>query len=181
LRFAADIPAVLEANWTFRVILPAEDSNAGRRPPQPARILKGLILTPLLPLQLAFAGLTAARFGFRAGALEGVLTLAITGLFVESLVGGFQKLPFTCSRVLETPRLVTRFLWCLLAVLGVIPALAGLELWTFEDPRRIWLFAFLLGGTALRLHRRTAERLPNERELTFEERPTQGYELLKLA
>ncbi len=181
LRFAADIPAVLEANWTFRVILPVENSDPAERGPQAARILKSLIFVPLLPFQLACAGITTARFGLRAGAVQAVLTLAMTGLFVEGMAGGFQKLPFTCSRVLETPRLVTRFLLCLLAVLGVIPALAALELWAIEDLRRLWFFAFLVGGAAFRLHRRTAERLPHERELTFEERPTQGYELLKLA
>jgi hypothetical protein len=186
LRFAADTPAVLEANWTFRVILPAEGpdparSNEKNPAPQPAGILKSLILVPLLPVQLAFACYTGFHFGVKAGATQAVLTMALTGLFVESLVAGFQKLPFTCSRALETPRLVTRFLLCMLAVLGVIPALASIELWTLGDLRRLWFFAFLLGGAAIRLHLRAAERLPHERALTFEERPTQAFDRLELA
>ena len=101
---------------------------------------------PLLPFQLACACFTAIRFGLLAGSMEALLTLALTGVLVESLTGGFQKLPFTCSRVLETPRLVTRVLWCLFAVLGVIPALASLELWTLQDLRHLWFFAFVLEG-----------------------------------
>jgi hypothetical protein len=69
----------------------------------------------------------------------------------------------------------------MLAVLGIIPALASIEMWTLADLGRLWFFAFLVGAAAIRLHLRAAERLPHERVLTFEERPTQAFDRLELA
>jgi len=175
LRFVTDIPATLEANWVFQASL-------DQRLASPAGSMRKLMLLLAVPWQVLLCGpLTARFYGWTTALLHTAFTLTVTLLLVNLLLVRFHKIPFTCSRVLETRQLFVRLLACLSAVIMLVPALAGLEQWALLRPPRFGIVALLLGAVAFGI-RHYRNGLPHQdRLLLFEDRPPAQFEWLKLA
>jgi hypothetical protein len=174
LRFAFDMPASFEANWAFRIT--TGDTNA-----RPEIIARRFILWAVLPWEvLLVGGITARQFGW-AMASEHVATLVIlTVLLTNAVFIGFRKIPFTCSKQLETRQLLIRILSCILGVLVVVPILAHLERWMLQQPARFVVLAALAGSAWFALWRYKRGALSAENTIIFEEQSSAAFELLKL-
>ncbi|MGA7415665.1 MAG: hypothetical protein WBW33_34650 [Bryobacteraceae bacterium] len=175
LRFVSDVPAALEANWLFQLSL-------DHRRVSPASIMRRLMLLLVIPWQILVCGpITAHFYGWIAALLHTVFVLTISLLIVNLLLVRFHKIPFTCSRVLDTRRLFIRLLACLSAVIMLVPTLAGLEQWALLRPSRFGILALLAAAVEFGI-RRYQEGVPDQdRLLRFEDRPPPQFELLKLA
>ncbi len=175
LRFVSDIPAALEANWVFQVSL-------DHRSASPERIMRKLMLLLVIPWQIVVCGpMTARSYGWTTALIHTVFILTISLLIINLLLIRFHKLPFTCSRVLETRQVFFRFLACLSAVIILVPALAGLEQWALLRPSRFGILALLAAAAAFAIRKRRESMPGQDRLLTFEDRPPAQFEWLKLA
>lgn len=174
LRFAFDIPAAFEANWAFRI------TTDGARL-RPETIARRFILWAVLPGEvLVLGGITARQFGW-AIAGEHVATLVIlTVLLTNAVLIGFRKIPFTCSKQLETRQLLLRILTCVLGVLIVVPLLAHFERWLLQQPARFAVLAVLTAGAWYALWRYRRGMLPAENTVIFEEQSSAAFELLNV-
>jgi drug/metabolite transporter (DMT)-like permease len=105
--------------------------------------------------------------------------MAFSALAVDLLLWKYNKVAFTYLVHTNSPQIVVRIIAALLAPLLLIPILAALERWTLKDTSRFGLLACLLGLAFYEIARR--RRLQPESGLTFEERPAEAFELLKLA
>jgi len=174
LRFAFDMPASFEANWAFRI---TTDSATAR----PGTIARRFILWAVLPWEvLVVGGITARQFGW-AIASEHVATLVtLTILLTDAVLIGFRKIPFTCSRQLETRQLLIRILSCVLGVVVAVPVLTHFERWMLQQPARFAVLAVLAAGACYALWRHKRVTLPAESSVIFEEQSSAAFELLKL-
>ncbi|HEX3684805.1 MAG TPA: hypothetical protein VHU83_19870 [Bryobacteraceae bacterium] len=174
LRFAFDLPASFEANWAFRIT--TDDASA-----RPDTIARRFLLWAILPWEvLVVGGVTAQRFGWVIAG-EHVATLAImTVLLIDAVLIGFHKIPFTCSKQLETRQLLLRISTCVLGVLVVVPMLAQFERWMLQQPARFAVLAALSAGAWYALRRHKRGMLPAEHTVIFEEQSSAALELLKL-
>jgi hypothetical protein len=175
LRFVSDIPARLEANWIFQLSL--DDRLAS-----PTAMVRKLMLLLVTPWVLLVCGPATAHFyGWTVASLHTLAVLTFSLLMINLLLVRFHKIPFTCSRELETRQLFARFLSCLSAVIILVPALAGTEQWALERPARFGALALVAAVAALGI-RRYRNGLPEQDHvLAFEDRPPPQFELLKLA
>ena len=175
LRFVSDIPAALEANWVFQLSL-------DHRRASPASIMRKLMLLLVIPWQILVCGpVTANFYGWTTALLHTTFILTISLLIVNLLLVRFHKIPFTCSRVIETRQVFVRFLVCLFAVVAAVPALAGLEQWALLRPSRFGILAILAATAALAIRRHREGAPDQDRLLLFEDRPPAQFEWLKLA
>lgn len=175
LRFAFDIPAVLNANWLFR--------SAVEKPVTPlSSIARKLALAITLPWQVLFwAPLMLHLFGWRF-ALAHTLAVAVLTVFViELLFARFRAVPFACRVEPDTQRFLRRILACVFALLIGVPLLAGLERWMLLRPLRFIPAALLLliAWRFMESYKRDGSD-PNPPP-TFEDRAPSTFELLKLA
>ncbi len=172
LRFAFEMPAALEANWIFRATLDSPGET-------PRRVARKILLLGTISWQ---AGLLfpfmAWRYGWLAALGHTVLVAALTVLFIEGLLIGFRKIPFTCSSQADVRRYVVRVLVCVFAVAFAVPLIAGLGAWTLKSFERVPVFAVLYAGAwyLLRYFRREAEA--NGERLIFEERLSTALNVL---
>jgi hypothetical protein len=172
LRFAFEMPAALEANWIFRATLDFPGET-------PRRVAGKILLLSTLSWQigLLFPFLTW-RYGWVTALDHTVLIAALTVLFIEGLLIGFRKIPFTCSSQADVRRYVIRVLVCVFAVAFAVPLIAGLGSWTLNNLARVPVFAVLYAGAwyLLRYFRREAEA--NGERLIFEERLSTALNVL---
>ncbi|MGA8026493.1 MAG: hypothetical protein WB992_05065 [Bryobacteraceae bacterium] len=175
LRFVFDIPAVLDANWLFRmaVIHPF--------PPADLVVRRLMLRSVLLWELLLLFPLTAERLGWRIAFAHTATVVALSLLLIDILLLHFRKIPFTCSSQPETKQLMARLLGSMLCVLVVVPMLAGLERWMLKEPIRFTILAVLLAFAWYYLRRYKRELLAQDRTLIFEDRPPSTFELLNLA
>ena len=175
LRFVSDNPAALEANWVFQLSL-------DHRRASPASIMRKLMLLLVIPWQILMCGpITAHFYGWTTALLHTLSIVAICLLLVNLLLVRFHKIPFTCSRVLETRQVFARLLLCLFALIAIVPTLAGLEQWALLRPSRFGILTLLAAAAAFGI-RRYRDGVPDQdRLLLFEDRPPAQFELLKLA
>jgi hypothetical protein len=175
LRFVSDIPAALEANWIFQLALDERHSS-------PVSIVRKLMLLSVTPWLLFVCGpLTTRFYGWPVAMLHTLTVLTFSLLLINFLLMRFHKIPFTCSRVLETRQVFARFLACLSTVIILVPTLALLEQWALLRPSRFGVLGLLAAATAFGI-RRYRDGLPDrDRLLAFEDRPPAQFEWLKLA
>jgi hypothetical protein len=175
LRFVSDIPAALEANWVFQLSL-------DQRHASPQRIMRKLMLLLVIPWQILVCGPITARFyGWTTALLHTVFILTISLLIVDLLLVRFHKIPFTCSRVIETRQVFVRFLLCLFAIIAVVPALSELEQWALLRPSRFGILALLAAAAAFAIRKHREGQPDRDRLLLFEDRPPPQFEWLRLA
>jgi hypothetical protein len=175
LRFVSDVPAALEANWVFQVSL-------DHRLAAPARIMRKLMLLLVIPWQILVCGPITARFyGWTTALFHAVFILTISLLIVNLLLVRFHKIPFTCSRVVETRQVFVRFLLCLFGIVAVVPALSELEQWALLRPFRFGILALLAAAAAFAIRKHREGLSDRDRLLLFEDRPPPQFEWLRLA
>ena len=174
LRFAFDMPAALEANWVFKI-------SADSPRPEACKIARRLMLWITLPAETFLLPLLTARsFGWAIAIMQAAITVAFTVLFVQLMLVGFQKIPFTCRTAVDVKKLITRMLGTVFGVMLIVPALASMERWIFPKPLRI--VTVLAGGAAAwYLLSRYRKEVEEGGCLRFEDHPREAFELLKLS
>jgi hypothetical protein len=178
LRVAFELPASVSANWIFRVVLDARET-------EPMSVVRRVVLAFLTPLVLAPSLIYSCwRWGPLTGATHLLYVLALCACLTEILFAGYRKVPLTCPM----PGFRDNFLMLiLLAFVGfeVFTRFgAGMERWMFHRP---WAFALVPLSMAWtwRWNRR---RLRDAREageleegVTFENAPVRAVERLNLS
>ncbi|MEJ7604950.1 MAG: hypothetical protein WKF37_01460 [Bryobacteraceae bacterium] len=91
LRLAFELPALLGANWLFRIILDTEVHRA-------KNVARKVILTFLTPLVLLPSLIAyVSGWGTVVGILYTLFLTVLAGVLVELLLLNWRKIPFTCS------------------------------------------------------------------------------------
>ncbi len=130
LRLPFELPASLNANWTFRII----PSPAENEPLAAARKIMLTFLAPivLLPCLAAYS----AFYGVGVGVVHTAYVLGLSLCLTEILLANYRKIPFTCTL---PPFRNDVILWGFLSLVGfgVFTGLAaGIERWMFREPYR---------------------------------------------
>ncbi len=174
LRFAFDIPAVLDANWVFQAAL-------GRVAPEPRSVARRMMLGSTISWQLALLlPLAVWRMGWIAGSLYAASTGAVTVFCVQLITLRFRRIPFTCKTEVEVKQLVFRLLGVFFGALVLAPGLAALQRWMLLKPARFDVLAGLLVIGWYTMLRYDRENLRGQPALEFEYAPAPQFELLKL-
>ncbi|MBV9296312.1 MAG: hypothetical protein JO145_12135 [Acidobacteriaceae bacterium] len=175
LRFVADVPAMLNANWIFQVSLTYPS-------PPPDSILRRTMLMAVLPWQVLLLPLVTARsFGWTIALLHSATVIVLSVLLIDILSAGFRKIPFTCSLQPDSKQLLFRVLGSAVSVLVVVPAVANFEHWMLGRPIRFVVLGGLLLLARYLLCRYQEDLGAPNQALIFEDRPGSSFELLKLA
>jgi hypothetical protein len=162
MRTVFSMPMMLEANWVFRVA--ALDSAKNYL----EAVRSSFLLLAIAPLWTGFAVLLLRLLPWRAAAAHLVL-LAMLGVMLANLcVGGFRKIPFTCSY--QPGRGNLQFaLWGALVLLPLTVLGATYEWIWLQSTHGQLMFALLPVLPAVALHRWTMRRLRSANELLFED------------
>jgi dipeptide/tripeptide permease len=175
LRVVFDLPAALSSNWVFQ-------SAAADPRPLPGAVARRFMFLFVLSWQpVLLIPLLTQRLGWPAACEITALNMAFSALAVDLLLSKYNKIPFTYLVHKDSPQIVMRIIGALLGAVLLVPILAALERWTLKDTSRFGLLACLLGLVFYEMERRRRIRSAQESVLTFEERPTEAFELLKLA
>jgi hypothetical protein len=173
LRFVFDRPAVLDANWVFRVSFEFPD-------PHPRAAAKKLMLWATLPWQLlVLLPISVERLGWTLALLHVATVISFAVLFADVILLPFRKIPFTCANQLDIKQMLAQMIGWILAVLVIVPAIAGVERWLLQAPPR---FVALAAALAVAWYWLARQRHANEESesVVFEDGPGPMFELLKL-
>ncbi len=174
LRFVFDLPASLDANWTFRAAVVNPD-------PPPVITVRKLMLLAVVPWEmLVLAPITWQRFGWKIVFEHTAMVIALSVLLIDAVLIRFRKIPFTCSTHPDSKQLLFRILGAACGVLIIVPMLANLEHWILSESLRLIVMAVLLGTGWYVLRHYKEEQFSENEALTFEDRPAAAFELLKL-
>ena len=175
LRYAFTVPAELPANWIFRLSDPALAGQHLRG------VKKAVALTALAPLFGGLWAVYAPLWGVRLATLHILFAAVVAWLLLESLLVGFEKLPFTCSYVAGKANLKLSWPIYVLGYAAYVSALSALEYWMLAAPQRfLWLLpVVVLSSLALAWHARQ-RRLLGE-PLLFDDQPDPAVQTLGLA
>jgi hypothetical protein len=174
MRTVFSMPMMLEANWVFRV---AALESAERY----LKAVRGaFLLLAIAPLWSGFAVLLLTVLPWRAAAAHLVL-LAMLGVMLTDLcMGGFRKIPFTCSY--QPGKANLQFaLWGALVLLPLALLGAQREWVLLRSTRGQLLFALVTVLLAMALRWWTLRRLRSASELLFEDVEQQPIVSLELA
>lgn len=164
LRLAFDIPAAINANWSFRFC--ANDPH-----PSPHAIATRLMLLLVLPWQLLPVG----------SPVLALLNVAFSVLAVDLVLLKYDRIPFTYKVHADSRKMVVRFILALSSILFVVPFLVWLEQWTAAASWRLAIVAPACAIVWLDLRRRRVADEGEAEALSFDERAPSDFELLKLA
>jgi hypothetical protein len=137
LRFIFDIPAVIEANWVFRLSEPAVASEMVAR-----KVMALCVLPWLLGVWLPLAG---SRLGWQNATLIGAGHCLFLLIGIDLALWRFRKIPFTCSFKADRDRMLKLLVISFLTLVVVIPALVSIENAIVKHP---WKLALLAAFTA---------------------------------
>ncbi len=175
LRFVFDMPAVLNANWIFRLSIKKAD-------PPPNSIVRRLMLLLIVPCEiLLVAPFTAYRYGWLVASEHAAAVIVLTVLAIELVSMKFHKIPFTCSKEPDIRQFLFRIVASGFAVMIAVPLLADLEHWMLLQPIRLTGGAVSAAIAWIYLRRYRRAMLPEDTALKFEDRAASQFELLKLA
>jgi hypothetical protein len=156
------MPMMLEANWIFRVAAPDSAETCLEA------VRDSFLLLAIVPLWSGFAVLLSTVLPWRAAAAHLVL-LAMLGVMLTDLcMGGFRKIPFTCSYQPGKGNLQFA-LWGALALLPLTVLGARYEWILLQSARGQLMFALVLLPPMVALRWWTALRLRSAGELLFED------------
>jgi hypothetical protein len=175
LRIAFEIPTELRANWIFRL------SIDNRRDEARSLAIK-LSLSFVLPwLWLLAAPAYAFFWGLRVGLFLGVVVTVWSCLLAELLFVRFRKLPFTCRYPQFRHSAIVVVISYILGFFGFVLITAQLEYWALASPIAA-LALFGIAAIAFYVFSRIREGIADlDKEITFDEGTTSGFELLDLA
>jgi hypothetical protein len=174
LRFAFEIPASSRANWLFR--FGVDPAAAGC-----ASLAKKVIFTFEIPLLAACFGVYDWYWGWQIALLHIALVAAVSLLLVETVLLEFRKIPFTCPVPPFRINAIVSALIYLFGFLAFSTFTANLESTAFEYPFPFAYFIPILLAMwwlGLYLWRKYFGNF--DRQITFEEIPRSGVELLDL-
>jgi hypothetical protein len=174
VRFVFDVPAHLQANWTFRFLL---DKNIHESVALGRRIalcfVSPWIFLVAFPIYLHFWGWTVAL-------LHIALVTIWFVLLTEVLLVGFRKLPFTCTYPPFQQSAVVSVIGYVLGYFAFTAATSELESEALLSPVRgeVFLVISLVVWYAIDRVRRSAVEV--DQHLTFEGAPAAPFEFLHL-
>jgi hypothetical protein len=175
IRFIFDIPAQLQANWIFRLLL---DKNVDHSVALGRRLMLSFVLPWLLgiafPIYVYFWGWTVAS-------LHTALVAAWSWLLAEILLVRFRKLPFTCTYPPFEHSAVVVVIVYVLGFLAFVGVTSELEFDTLMNPALSIVFlAIGLGVWSLVRHMRRAA-LELDKQVIFEDIAAPQFEFLHLS
>ncbi len=175
IRFIFDIPAHLQANWIFRLLL---DKNADHSVALGRRLMLSFVLPWLygiaFPIYVYFWGWTIAG-------LHTALVTAWSVLLAEILLVRFRKLPFTCTYPSFEHSAVVAVILYVLGFLAFAGVTSELEFDTRMNPfLSIVFLAIGLGVWSLVRHMRRAA-LELDKQVIFEDIAAPQFEFLHLS
>ena len=173
MRTAFSMPTMLEANWIFRTTVfgPAERWLKSVR--------RSFLLLAMVPLWSGLGVLLFAELPWRAAAAHMVLLAALAVMLTDFCMGGFRKIPFTCSY--QPGKANVQFaIWGALVLLPLAVAGANYEWHQLQSARGQLMVALLSLLPAIALRWWTQRRLRLAEEMIFddvEEPPLVSLEL----
>jgi hypothetical protein len=175
IRFVLDVPANLQANWIFRLLLDKEghESVGLARRVMLSLVLPWIVLVAF-PIYLHFWGWTVAS-------LHTALVVIWSALLTEIFLTNFRKFPFTCTYPPFQHSVVVNVIAYTLGFLAFAGITSELESAVFARPvMGIFLFMLAIGGWFL-VHRVRQGVVEIDKELIFEDVPGSGFEFLYLS
>ena len=175
IRFIFDIPANLQANWIFRLLL---DKNADHSVALSRRLMLSFVMPWLwgmaFPIYVYFWGWTVA-------VLHTTLVAAWSVLLAEILLVRFRKLPFTCTYPPFEHSAVVVVIGYVLGFLAFAGMTAELEFDALVNPAgSIVLVAIGLSVWAL-VRRLRREAIELDKQIIFEDIAAPQFEFLHLS
>jgi hypothetical protein len=168
LRFVFDIPAVIEANWIFRLSEPAVASDAV------ARKLMALCVLPwLLGIWLPLAG---SALGWQYAALIGASHCLLVLVGIDLALLRFRKIPFTCSFTADRDRMLKLMVVSFLTIVIVIPILVAIENGIVRQPWKLALLAAVVAAATWFIRNKTEKR-----QVLYEDKGAPALALLHLS
>lgn len=173
MRTAFSMPTTLEANWVFRATVfgPAQRWLKAVR--------RSFLLLAIVPLWSGLAVLLFVELPSRAAVAHLVLLAALGVMLTDFCMGGFRKIPFTCSY--QPGKANVQFaIWGALVLLPLALVGAKYEWHQMQSVRGQLMVALLPLLPAIALRWWTARRLQSAEEMIFddiEEPPLVSLEL----
>ena len=168
LRFVFDIPAVIEANWVFRLSEPVVASDVVAR-----KIMALSVLPWLLGIWLPLAG---SRLGWQNAALIGASHCLFLLVGIDLALLHFHKIPFTCSFTADRDRMLKLLVTSFLTLVVVIPMLVSIENAIIRHPWKLTLLAAFAAAATWFIRSKTEKR-----KVQYEDRGAPAFALLHLS
>jgi hypothetical protein len=168
LRFVFDMPAVIEANWIFRLSEPEVASGAVAR-----KIMALSVLPWLLGIWLPLAG---SRLGWQNAALVGASHCLFLLVGIDLALLHFHKIPFTCSFAADRDRMLKLLVTSFLTLVVVIPMLVSVENAIIRHPWKLTLLAAFAAAATWFIRSKTEKR-----QMQYEDRGVPAFALLHLS
>jgi hypothetical protein len=162
-RSAFEIPAILDANWVFRLWLPRDDRHARS---VARRVLLTFSLSWIVP---SCFGATWIYFGWRNALLHTTILIASNALLAEVLLVRFRKIPFTCSYPAfqsNSGLILVAYLFGFFVFTDYLPEL---EHWALASSLRALCLVPLFATAFAALHAYRSQILDMDKQLLFEE------------
>lgn len=174
LRFVFEVPAGLNANWLYRVVL-------DHRRQEIRAVARKLLLTFLIPgVVVPCLATTSWLWGLRVGLLHAAFVLAMSILLAEILLLRYRKIPFTCTLPLFENHAIMRVLIYFIAFFFFTSFAAGIEHWMLAEPLRFVILPLFL-ALCWDLLRRIRRDTPDvDLELIYEESAEREVQALNI-
>jgi hypothetical protein len=168
LRFVFDIPAMVEANWIFRLSDPSVESDAVAR-----KLMAVCVLPWLLGVWLPIAG---SKLGWQDASLVGAAHCLFLLVGIDVALLRFRKIPFTCSFTAGRDRMLKLLVVSFLTLAVAIPMLVIIENAILKHPWKLSILAVFIAAADW-LIRTKAEK----REVQYEDKGAPTFALLHLS
>jgi hypothetical protein len=168
LRFVFDMPAVIEANWIFRLSEPVVASDAVAR-----KIMAVSVVPWLLGIWLPLAG---SRLGWQNAALIGASHCLFLLVGIDLALLRFRKIPFTCSFTADRDRMLKLLITSFLTLVVVIPTLVSIENAIIKRPWKLALLAAFVATATWFIRTKTEKR-----QVQYEDKGAPAFALLHLS
>lgn len=168
LRFVFDMPAVIEANWIFRLSEPVVASETVAR-----KIMALCVLPWLLGIWLPLAG---SRLGWQNAALIGASHCLFLLVGIDLALRRFCKIPFTCSFTADRDRMLKLLVTSFVTLVVVIPMLVTVENAIIKHPWKLAVLAAFAGLTDWFIRTKTEKR-----QVQYEDKGAPAFALLHLS
>jgi hypothetical protein len=140
MRVAVAIPIEPKANWLFR-LYESSDRAAAMDGVRAAMLLVGVLPGALIAMATA-----AALWGVWPAVVHAGICTLMGVLLVEILMGGLDKLPFTCTYFPGNSRIGTLWPLYLTGFVTYSYTVAAWEVRFFKQPRALAVFAVVVGS-----------------------------------
>jgi len=143
MRVVFSMPLDLRANWVFRV------TPVRGGPPCLMARRRSLFVLSVVPAWAGSAAVFVWLWPWRPAAGHLVILGLLGTILVELLLGGMQKIPFTCSYLPGKSNFHMTFWLCIGAILAAVAKSADMERHALESPARLAAVLAVLGIAAI--------------------------------